>query len=338
MKILFTGDVMLGRLVDRRLKKAPPEYPWGDTLPVFEKADLRICNLECVISDKGEPWGDKAFYFRTGAKNIKTLEAASIDAVSIANNHTLDYGPQAMREMLSVLDRAGIARAGAGMDSVEARRPAVIEKSGMKISLVSFTDNEPDWEAGPHNPGVFHVPVTASDMRADDLFGIVAAAKKTSDLVVVAAHWGPNWGCRPPKSHVPFGRSLAEAGAGIVFGHSAHVFRGIEYHRGSAILYSTGDFVDDYAVDADERNDESFIFVAEADKNRVTGVRLYPTVIEDFQARMAKGGQARDIARKMSALCAELGSGASWSEEDGCLEVTPRPQGQPRSAHQFFNK
>src|SRR5512143_1036996 len=98
MKLLFVGDVMLGRLVNDMLKDEPPEYPWGDTLRVFREADFRAANLECVMSDVGEPWSAtyKVFHFRTDSKNVEVLKKARIDFVSLANNHTLDFGYEAM--------------------------------------------------------------------------------------------------------------------------------------------------------------------------------------------------------------------------------------------------
>jgi poly-gamma-glutamate capsule biosynthesis protein CapA/YwtB (metallophosphatase superfamily) len=109
-QLLLVGDCMLGRLVNEVLETAPPEYPWGDTLPILHRADWRLSNLECVISDCGTPWSasPKAFHFRSRAKNIAVLEAARMNAVSLANNHVLDYGYDAMFEMLRILDRAGI--------------------------------------------------------------------------------------------------------------------------------------------------------------------------------------------------------------------------------------
>ena len=107
---------MLGRLVNEVLRREPPESPWGDTLPLFQQADWRMCNLECVLSDRGSPWDEtpKAFHFRSDARNVAVLQAARINAVSLANNHSLDYGYDAMLECLHVLDQAGTQRAGAG--------------------------------------------------------------------------------------------------------------------------------------------------------------------------------------------------------------------------------
>lgn len=321
MKIIFLGDVMLGRLVNNLLKRVPPGYPWGDTLSVLRQADLRICNLECVLSDKGRPWGSKAFYFRTDAKNIAALKAADINMVSLANNHSCDFGYDAMEEMLAILDKSNISRAGAGLNIEEAQRPAVLESCGVRIGFVSFTDNEPGWEAGPNTPGIFYVPINLDDRRAQGLLNIIRELKKRTDLVIAAAHWGPNRGYRPPDGHTPFARALVEAGADIIFGHSAHIFRGIEICKERPILYSTGDFVDDYAVDEVERNDESFIFLCEAEKNKIVGLRLFPTIIRHFHAELVKESMAESVAVKMRLLCREFGTEALWRKKKNYIEI-----------------
>jgi poly-gamma-glutamate synthesis protein (capsule biosynthesis protein) len=323
MRLLFVGDVMLGRLVNHALAQVPPTYPWGDTLPVFAAADLRICNLECCISDRGAPWvrTPKVFHFRSDAKNVAVLQAAALDAVSLANNHVLDYGEEALADTLEILDRAGIAHTGAGRDQVEAARPALVRAGSLRVGMLAFTDNEPPWEATVDTPGIRYVPVDPADPRAQRLFADVAGLRAEVDLVVVSAHWGPNWGYRPQPHHRPFARRLIESGADVVFGHSCHVFQGIELYRGRPIIYSAGDFVDDYAVDEVERNDESFIFVVVTGEATIEGLALYPTVIREFQARLARGGEADRIAAKMRGLCAEMGTTAVWRRDQGVLEI-----------------
>ena len=99
---------MLGRLVNRALREAPPEFVWGDVLPLLRAADLRFCNLECVVSDRiPERLPAKAFHFRSDAKNVAALSAAGMDVVSCANNHSLDYGTEAMLDMIRLLDATG---------------------------------------------------------------------------------------------------------------------------------------------------------------------------------------------------------------------------------------
>ena len=322
LQVLIAGDVMLGRGVNQALDQQPPEFPWGDTLPVFHRADARICNLECVLSDRGAPWSEyeKAFHFQSAAKNVAVLTAAGINAVSIANNHVLDYGYDALLQMLEILDQAGIAHSGAGANRAQASQIARFQVHRRRIGLLAFTDNEPPWEATAQRPGTFYVPVSLQDERARDLLNIVRG-RTDLDTLIVSAHWGSNWGYTPPKEHIQLAHALMDAGADIVFGHSSHVFRGIEIYKGRPILYGTGGFVDDYAVDPVERNDQSFMFVVELEERGPVRLRLYPTMIDYCQARMAREAETKGIAAKMQVLCAPLGTPAHWEREQKLLDI-----------------
>lgn len=323
MLIALLGDVMLGRLVNARLKSAGPGYPWGDTLPVLGGADLRIANLECVLAAGGTPQPGKAFHFRSDPKNVESLRRAGIDMVSLANNHVLDFGADAFLEMPPTLDAVGILHAGAGIDRETARRPAVLRAAGTAVGLVAFTDNQPDWEA-ERGPGIYYVPVVAGDRRMMELLELVRRTKELVDVLIVSAHWGPNWGSEAPAEHRALAHALIDAGADAVFGHSPHIFRGVELYRNRPVIYSAGDFVDDYAVDPVERNDHSFIFLLETDGPLPRSLRLYPTVIVDFQARLA-GRSARAIAERMQRLSRHLGTASSWNADGGFLAIPIGP-------------
>lgn len=306
IRLLLVGDVMLGRQVNRMLRTATPEYPWGDTLPIFRAADFRVCNLECAITGRGEPWPAKVFHFRTDSKNVAALGAARIDCVSLANNHALDFGHEGLADTLQILTAARIGHAGAGMNAAAAFAPALATVRGLRIAVLAFTDNEPQWEATETTPGIAYVPIDFDEERARRLFGAIQAAKSHSDLVIVAAHWGPNWGYTPQPRHIPFAHRMIDLGADLIFGHSGHVFQGIEIYRGRPILYCTGNFVDDYAVDEEERNDESFISIVELRAGRPRLLTLHPTVISNCQAQLASGARAQDIVRKMKKLCRDF--------------------------------
>jgi poly-gamma-glutamate synthesis protein (capsule biosynthesis protein) len=198
----------------------------------------------------------------------------------------------------------------------------MFEVKGKKAAFIAFTDNEPAWEAKEHKPGVHYVPVDEGDPRAKRLFDIVVAAKNTADSVIVSAHWGPNWGYEPVQGHVPFAHRLINSGAHIVFGHSCHVFQGVEFYRGGVIIYSAGDFIDDYAVDEVEKNDESFLFLASVNKG-VRSLTLCPTVIEGFHADMAEMPRAGLIAAKMKSLSAGFGTRSEWDSEKRRLKLYP---------------
>ncbi|MEK7347636.1 MAG: CapA family protein [Candidatus Eisenbacteria bacterium] len=320
MKLALAGDVMLGRLVNRALCRLPPEHLWGDALPLLRGADAAICNLECALSDGGER-AHKEFAFRSDAKNVAVLRGAGIDAVSLANNHILDYGPEALQETLDTLDRAGVAHAGAGASLAEARAPALLRRAGATLAMLSVTDNEPAWEAGPDRPGIWHVPVVRNDPRAVSLLAAVAATRAMADLLVVAFHWGTNWGYRPEPGHREFAHALIGAGADLVFGHSCHVARGIEIDRGGVILYGAGDLIDDYAVDEFEPNDESWVFVVETSGGRTMELRAHPLLIRRFRPLHAGGARREVMLERMTSRCRELGTTSEWDEAEGALRI-----------------
>jgi poly-gamma-glutamate synthesis protein (capsule biosynthesis protein) len=273
------------------------------------------------------------FHFRSDLKNVASLLAAGIDIVSLANNHVLDFGEDAFREMLPALDGHGILHAGAGLDLNAARRPAVQRLGATDVGFIAFTDNQPDWEAGDTAPGIYYVPV--EEVPADDggrrgaaLLELVRRTKPGVQFLIVSAHWGSNWGAGVPGRHRSLARDLIDAGADVVFGHSPHIFRGVGIHRNRPIIYGAGDFVDDYAVDPDEHNDQSFVFMLETDGNEPRTLRLYPTVIAGYRARLA-GRSAPTIAARMQRLSVPLGTRSEWNAAKGCLEIPLREAGSP---------
>jgi poly-gamma-glutamate synthesis protein (capsule biosynthesis protein) len=141
-------------------------------------------------------------------------------------------------------------------------------------------------------------------------------------MLVVSAHWGANFGYVPEPEHIPFAHALIDHGADIIFGHSSHVFRGVEIYQGRPIFYSAGDFIDDYAIDLTERNDESFIFLVEAEPARIREVRLHPVIIENMQANLSdEVDQTSVIIARMRELCHRLKTKTAWREAEGYLEI-----------------
>lgn len=326
MRIALTGDVMLGRGVDEsiiRNSAGSPVAIWGDVLPVMQEADYRLINLECVISTEGQPWHPftKAFHFRAHPRAIEFLQAAKIDCVTLANNHVLDYGADALLDCLTLLDRAGIARCGAGSNLHEASAPVWLHSPRGRLAVVAVTDNEPDWEAGPETPGVHFI---AYDRRGllepyrSRLTAVLARAREQADFVIVSAHVGPNWGA-PSAAMRALAHEIISLGGDFYWGHSNHTPQGIELFHGRVILYSAGDFIDDYAVDPDERNDLSFLFTVDVEQNRATLVRLDPVRIEDFGVRLARGHEAELVSSRMQATCALFGTMVEFQNGVGTI-------------------
>ena len=328
MKIALTGDVMLGRLVDEeviRNRSLPPTAIWGDVLALFLGADLRLANLECVIALAGEPWKPetKAFHFRAHPRAIDVLRAARIDSVTLANNHVLDYGVDALVDCLALLDRAGIRHAGAGLNLYDAMAPALLDRSATRLAIIGVTDNEPEWEARDTRPGVNYIaynPKGLVEPYRTRIADAIQEAQDHADLVIVSAHVGPNWGA-PSAGMRRLAHELLDMGADLYWGHSNHTPQGIEIYRDKVVLYSAGDFVDDYAVDPDERNDLSFLFVLELDGARVERLVLHPVAIEGCRVRRAKGAEVTFLQESMRTRCAAFGTSLAFHEGKGIVDI-----------------
>jgi poly-gamma-glutamate synthesis protein (capsule biosynthesis protein) len=309
--LALAGDVMLGRLANDVLLRFGPAYPWGDTLPALQAADLAIVNLECVIARGGRPWTrwPKVFHFRADPVAVSALQLAGIDCVTLANNHVLDYEEDALLEMLGLLEQSGMAYAGAGRCDEEARRPALLEARGLRVGVVAFTDNEPGWAATPTTPGTNWVPITLEEQSlAPVRAGLSRARAEGAEVVIVSLHWGPNMVQRPSPLFRAFAHAFVDAGADLLFGHSAHIFQGIEIYRGRPIIYDAGDFVDDYAVDPTLRNDWGLLFRVHVAASAVRRIELDPVLIENCQVNLATGATRHAIAERIHALAAEMGT------------------------------
>ncbi|UPM42835.1 CapA family protein [Halocatena salina] len=293
LRLGFTGDVMLGRLVDRRQRSRSVDAVWGDLLDELQSLDGLFINLECVLSRMGHPWRRtyRPFHFRADPRwAVPALERAGVDWVSLANNHTLDYEVDALYDTIDRLDRADIAHAGAGRTEATAHAPARLSIDGTEIALLAFTDNTPEYAAGPDSPGVAYVSFDLDDAESRrTLVSTIDDAKKTNpDLLIASLHWGPNMVSEPSSAFQDVGRWLIEQGVTLVHGHSAHVVQGIEIHDGCPILYDTGDFVDDYAVDETLRNDRGFLFELHVQRDGTPDVlRLIPTEIYECAVHTA---------------------------------------------------
>jgi len=310
--IAFTGDVMLGRLVNDYviLGNKPSTYVWGDMLDLLKKADLRIINLENAIASSGKPWSKtpKVFFYRANPKAIEVLKAADIDYVTLANNHVLDYEEEAFIETLQHLEKNSIPYAGAGRNLSEAEKPALIEIKEIKIAVIAFTDNMPEWVATKTKPGVNYIEVSMDGKNFGRLEKSIKEAKNKSDIVIVSAHWGPNMRQRPTKAFKEFAYATIDSGADIFHGHSAHIFQGAEIYKGKLIMYDTGDFVDDYAVDEELRNDQTFLFLVTLNKNKIEQIELVPGLISYMQVNKAKDMDFEEITNKIIKLSEEMGT------------------------------
>ena len=227
------------------------------------------------------PWTStpKAFHFRgSPSRALPVLRAAGVHAVSLANNHVLDFNVPGLRETLMSLDAAGIARAGAGRSLAEARAPAwVTVRAGspaaeVRVAMLASADHPTEWAArgdasaasSDEAAGInLFDPFPCDDALAWARDAAAAARAGGAHRVVLACHYGGNWVSRPPAAVRAFAHALAEStDVDVLFGTSAHVAQGVEVHAGKLLLYQAGDVIDDYAVDERWRNDLGAAFTA----------------------------------------------------------------------------
>jgi poly-gamma-glutamate synthesis protein (capsule biosynthesis protein) len=243
------------------------------------------------------------FHFRAPPWTAEALAQLGVHCVTLANNHALDFGSDALLDTLTHLDAAGVRVVGAGADSERARAPLVFDAGGFHLAVVGFSDHPAEYAAGASRPGIAYAELGG---RLPDWLTRLPDA----DAVLVTPHWGPNMTSEPPEYVGHAAQALVDAGATIVAGHSAHVFHGVAPH----VLYDLGDFVDDYRVDDTLRNDLGLLFLVDLPGDRLEAI---PLKLEFAHTRLATGDDTAWIVRRFTAACAPFGT--EVAEENGRL-------------------
>jgi len=307
-------DALHTKLLFQRLNpksKLPVEhkYVWGDVLQDIKSADVRIINLETSVTTHPIKFPDKAFNYRMHPDNLKCLKEANIEYCSLANNHILDYSVQGLYDTLSSVSKWGISWAGAGKDIKEAVKPAVFTSKGKKIACFSMSDHYNYWAAGTNKPGINYFD--ADTFKKEDIDRIREAvkdirARENPDIVVWSFHWGSNYCWHPSTQKQNFAhRLIDDCEVDVIHGHSSHHVQGIEVYHGKPIIYGCGDFVDDYAVDPEYRNDLSFAYFIDwnSQNKTVESIELVPTKIKCCQVTKATNSDRDWLFRTMRSLC-----------------------------------
>jgi poly-gamma-glutamate capsule biosynthesis protein CapA/YwtB (metallophosphatase superfamily) len=237
IKLVFVGDIMLDGLPGKYIKSG--KDPFSNFAPLFEKADLTIGNLECVVGSMGEA-EQKPFVLRANPKVLPILKR-HFDGLSLANNHTGDYGPQALSKMIDLLDGAGIKHFGAGKEIRSAHEPLIIELKGKRIAILGYDIFLPrSFEALDDRPGTAwgeNDYVVADIKRAKEFY--------KADIVITYPHWGWEYEKIASVSQVRLAHLMIDGGADAVIGGHPHVTQNIEIYQGKPIFYSLGNFVFD---------------------------------------------------------------------------------------------
>lgn len=240
--LLFAGDVYLS---DHVLEAYDAAGGIDGVLSQGYQAEIQAANFfmtneEFPLSTRGTPAPDKQFTFRVHPEKVKLMQEMGIDLVTLANNHALDYGRDAMLDTIDTLDHAGIRHVGAGKNLAEARKPDVVELNGRTFAFIGATRVYPeaDWAAGTDSAGMFSAYDGGAQLAEE-----VKAAKQQADYVIAYVHWGIEREETPNEVQKSIAYRLVDAGADLVVGAHPHVLQGIEYYQGVPIAYSLGNFV-----------------------------------------------------------------------------------------------
>lgn len=233
-----TGDVNLDPEYIPALVANGWDHAWAGLDGLFRDDDLTVVNLECAPSDIGQP-EPKEFVFRCPAVSLPSLATAGVEVASMGNNHSGDYGKEALVDGRANLIASGVAPVGAGANAAEAGAPAVFEMEGWRVAVVGFGGvfPNPPWFATADRPGMRDGDDIPSMVEA------VQAAAEVADIVVVAIHWGVEFDTEPRAEDIERAEAMIEAGADVIFGHHAHRLQPFEMVNDSAVFWGLGNFV-----------------------------------------------------------------------------------------------
>lgn len=314
------GDVNFGDGVTPTLTSEGLSYPFSGVVEAFESTDLSFVNLECCISSQGSPVPGKEYCFEGPADSAGALAQGGIKVVSLANNHSKDYGTQAFADTLAHLKESGIAYCGAGNNATEAYSPAILEAHGAKVAFLAFTWVVPDgWPATSTTPGV------ATSYDRARLAGSIKEAKKNADFVVVSFHWGIELATSPNGDQRSLGHLAVDSGADLVLGHHPHVVQGLELYKNRLIAYSLGNFVFSPPREISSR---SMMVLALLGRQGLVQARIVPAVIRNCRPVILSGAAADSWAGTIAGYCQALGTSVVVTDGRGYIRGQP-PAGAP---------
>jgi poly-gamma-glutamate synthesis protein (capsule biosynthesis protein) len=318
--IVAGGDVTPADGLDPLIQQFGPDYPYRQLAPIFSEADLGLVNLESPISSRGKALRGKRFTFRAHPSAAPALKRAGINVVAMANNHILDYGPQALEDTLKHLDQAGVAHAGAGKNIFESRKPAlIVTNSGTTVAVLSYSMTYPEkYWASSRRPGT----TAGSEERIQE---DVTSACARSAAVVVCFHWGGELLTEPRDYQIKLGHAAIDAGAKLVVGTHPHILQGLEWYKNGLILYSLGNLA--FGGGSSRRAVQSaLVKVSFTNKGNIHRARVRALSVDNqatrFQPTVVEGFPAAAIYLNLKQLS------SAWNTEivpatDGWAEIIP---------------
>jgi poly-gamma-glutamate capsule biosynthesis protein CapA/YwtB (metallophosphatase superfamily) len=286
------GDIMLDRGVRSQIEQNGADYPFEETAEFIKAYDLAFCNLECAISARGTRL-PKAFAFRGDTSFVDALRRSGLNTFCLANNHTLDYGREALMDTRDVLERNGFHVVGAGKNQEEASRATVVKAKGrtfaflasvaMPLDGIAYSEDLP----GPAQTEILRI---AEEIRR---------VRKEADFVIASFHWGDELSPLPSEKQKEYAHRVIDEGADLVIGHHTHAIQSIENYKGKFIVYSLGNFVFDSRRPEEK---ETFVFTCSFGDKGVELPSITPVVIRKCRPALAEGQDSLRILDRVRTL------------------------------------
>ena len=314
--LAFGGDVHFEGVVGNSLAQNP-STALGTTIPqLFAGAQLRMVNLETVLTDNKvcpEPQ-NKQYIFDAPPSAITALKSATIGLTTEANDHGLDCGPQGLSQNLTIASQAQYPIIGIGNNAAQAFAPYHITINGQRIAVIAATQNIASnlvgtWPATATQGGV------ASAIDPTQLVREVQQVRHTADTVIVYLHWGTETQACPNPQQEPLAQQLVQAGADIVLGSDAHVLLGGGYLGSAYVDYGLGNFA---FYDNTPPETSSGALILTAVGRHITGATFRPATILAGLPQPLTGAPAAAAVQ-------------SWNGARGCTNLSATPSASAAS-------
>ncbi|MBM7703091.1 CapA family protein [Metabacillus iocasae] len=243
LTLTMVGDIMMGRHIKEITDRYGEDFVFRNVKGFFEKSDYVSGNYEHpVIMGQEESYEklEKNIHLSSTEQDLQTVKDAGFDVLSLANNHTMDFGSKGIEDTMQAFKQNKVEYVGAGNNIDEAKEAiSYKEVDGVRIATVGFNDTlVPGMKADENRPGVLSAD-------PDLIFEVIQKAKENADLIVVNAHWGQEYDVEPSPRQEGLAKAMVDAGADVIVGHHPHVVQSFDVYNGAVIFYSLGNFVFD---------------------------------------------------------------------------------------------
>ncbi|MFA6995373.1 MAG: CapA family protein [Patescibacteria group bacterium] len=295
VSLVAVGDISYSRSVERTVKKQKDiNYPFREIRDYLKNADLVFGNLETPIT-AGREIATGEMIFRSNPGTEQALQETGFSVLSLANNHTPNFGEPGLKDTFNYLRQAGLNYVGAGKNEQEANQPIYLEKKGIKFAWLAYNDSDvvpASYEAGVARTGT-------AFMRTEKMIKAVREAKQKVDFVIVSMHSGTEYVQGPNNSQINFAHAAIDAGADLIIGHHPHVVQTLEKYQEKYIFYSLGNFIFDQAFSQDTK--DGLMIQVYFTKNGISKISLLPLTNKNFaQPSIVTGSEAEKILQRLA--------------------------------------